>query len=313
MIMRDRCVLVTGAGGFVGGHLCRALHAKGARVVGLARSQDVLKRYVGEQHVIDISDREKVLELIQNIRPDMVVHLAAAKNRSIDIPEYRAGYEANLLGALNLVEACQKLLSLTRFVYLGTCEEYGQQAVPFDESSRELPVSAYGVTKLAVTQLLLALARARGFPAVILRPTVVYGPGQDVDMFLSALIKSLVSGQSFGMTHGKQTRDFVFIDDMVSAIMRALDAPDIRGQVINISSALPVRIDELARKVALLIGPEAVDLLDFGARECRQGEAMDYWASNSRARELLGWSPNVLLEDGLRQTIFHFRAGIQNG
>lgn len=312
MNMRDRCVLVTGAGGFVGGHLCQALHAQGARVVGFVRSHGALKRHVGEQHVIDISDRERVLELIQDIRPDMVVHLAAAKNRSVDMPEYRAGYEANLLGALNLVEACQELTALTRFVFLGTCEEYGQQAAPFDESSREFPVSAYAVTKLAVTQLLQALARAHGFPAVILRPTIVYGPGQDVSMFLSALIKSLVSGERFGMTRGEQTRDFVFIDDMVSAIMRALEAPDALGRVINVSSALPVRIDKLARKVASLIGSGAESLLDFDARDYRHGEAMDYWASNSRAKELLDWSPNVLLEDGLRQTISSFRAEMLN-
>jgi nucleoside-diphosphate-sugar epimerase len=243
----------------------------------------------------------------------MVVHLAAAKNRSVEMPEYRAGYEANLLGTLNLVEACQESTALTRFVYLGTCEEYGQQAAPFDESSREMPVSAYAVTKLAVTQLLQALARARGFPAIILRPTVVYGPGQNVDMFLSALIKSLVSGQRFGMTRGEQTRDFVFIDDMVNAIMRALVAPNIQGLVINVSCALPVRIDDLARKVARLVGTGAESLLDFGARECRQGEAMDYWASNSRAKALLDWSPNVLLDDGLRQTISSFRAEMLNG
>lgn len=310
--MRDKCVLVTGAGGFVGSHLCQALYAQGARVVGFVRSHGARKQNVAEQHVVDISDRGRVLKLIQNIRPDMVVHLAAAKNRSIDMAEYRAGYETNLLGSLNLIEACQELTTLTKFVYLGTCEEYGQQPAPFNESCRESPVSAYAVTKLAVTQLLQAFARARGFPAVILRPTIVYGPGQDVDMFLSALIKSLVSGEQFEMTRGEQTRDFLFIDDMVNAIMRALEVPETLGQVINVSSAFPVRIDELARKVARLIGHGAESLLDFGARGYRQGEAMDYWASNLRAKELLDWTPSVLLEDGLRQTISHFRAEILN-
>jgi dTDP-glucose 4,6-dehydratase len=94
--------------------------------------------------------------------------------------------------------------------------------------------------------------------------------------------------------------------------MLSLEAPAALGRVINISSALPVRIDELARKVASLIGSGAESLLDFGALDYRRGEAMDYWASNSRAKKLLEWSPNVLLKDGLRQTISSFHAKILN-
>lgn len=310
MSLREKRVLVTGAGGFVGAHLCRVLHAQGAtQVVGFTRGRNACARHVAEQHMVDISDRLRLRQLVQSVQPELVVHLAAAKNRGLGQADYRVAYETNLLGSLNLIEACEELTALGRFVFLGTWDEYGQHPAPFDESSRELPVSAYGVTKLAVTQLLQTLARARGFPAVILRPSIAYGPGQGTDMFLPALIKALVSGEKFRMSRGEQTRDFLYIDDLVNAIVRALDANAVQGRVINICSASPVRIDALARKAARLIGPEAERMLDFGARDYRPGEGMDYRAGNSLARTLLGWAPEVPLEAGLRQTIEYFRAG----
>lgn len=306
--LQNKRVLVTGASGFVGSPLCQALKARGALVTGFVRSPASAVQYsFVEQRVGDISDRTQVRQLVQDIQPDLVVHLAAAKNRSLDLPGYRSGYETNLLGALNLIEACQELTSLVRFVFLGSCEEYGRLTAPFDESSRECPVSAYAVTKLAVTQLLETFARSNGFPAVILRPSVVYGPGQNTDMFLPSLIKALVSGERFGMSLGEQTRDFLYIDDLVTAILQALSVPDVQGQVINVSSALPIRIDDLAKKTARLIGKETETLLDLGARGYRPGEAMNYWASNLRAQKLLNWAPCVSLEDGLRRTIAYFR------
>ena len=309
MSLQEKRVLVTCAGGFVGSHLCRALHAQGIhQVVGLGRSRSVHEQHFAEQHVVDIADRVWVRQLVQDVRPDLVVHLAASKNRGFDLADYRAGYETNLFGSLNLIEACQGLPTLTRFVFLGAWDEYGELAVPFDESSRELPVSAYGVSKLAATQFLQALARVRGFPAVILRPSIAYGPGQGGDMFLAGLIKALVSGERFAMSQGEQTRDFVYIDDLINAILRALNAPAVQGRVINICSGVPVRIDAVARKVAHLVAPEAQRLIDFGALDYRPGEGMNCWANNSLAAALLDWVPLVSLEDGLRQTIDHFRA-----
>ena len=311
--LQEKRVLVTGASGFVGSHLSRVLYAEGARVVGFVRERTTRKEYLIDQHVLDMSDRVRVRQLVQEVHPELVVHLAASKNRTIDQAEYRSGYDANLFGTLNLIEACRELNHLVRFMFLGSCEEYGYQPTPFDESVRESPVSVYGVTKLAVTQLLQTLARAKGFPAVILRPSIVYGPGQTAEMFLPALIQTLLKGERFAMSQGTQTRDFVYVDDLVNAIVLALNAPGIQGQVINVSSAIPIRIDDLARKAARLIAPNAEKLLDFGSRPCRPGEAMNYWAKNLRAETLLGWEPHISLEDGLLQTIAYFRATTSAG
>jgi UDP-glucose 4-epimerase len=307
MNFRNKRVLVTGAGGFVGSRLCKALHRQGALVSGFVRRPPAEKQDAFTAHVVDMSDRSRIRQLVDEIQPELAVHLAADKNRSPDLAAYRASYETNVLGSLNLIEACEERKTLEKFVFIGSCEEYGAQAAPFEESCREAPVSAYGVTKLATTQLLQTFATARRFLAVILRPSIVFGPGQAPDMFLPALIRTLLSGQRFAMTAGDQTRDFVYVDDLVDAILQAMGAPAAQGEIINISSAQPIRIRDIAKMAAALIGPEAERLIDFGARDCRPGEALDYWAGNERAKTMLNWQPATPLEDALRQTIGHFR------
>jgi nucleoside-diphosphate-sugar epimerase len=183
--------------------------------------------------------------------------------------------------------------------------------VPFKESDKEVPITAYGASKLAVTELLRALSRSNRFPSVTLRPTIAYGPGQDDSMFLPALIRALVEGRNFDMSLGEQTRDFIYVDDLVKAIIRALVTPGICGDVINISSASPIRIDALAKMTANMLGDETGKLLKFGAKDYRRADTMEYWASNTLAKRLLGWSPRVSLEEGVKQTISYFKAAAQ--
>lgn len=301
-------VLVTGASGFIGRHLCKSLKKKGINVIALSRSGQCKELDATQQYGLDLRDRVNVREFIQYTKPRYVVHLAAMKGRSIVPSEYRFAYDANWLSSFNLVEACNEVGTLRRFVFLGSTDEYGRLAPPFIEQSREAPTTSYGLSKLAATQLLQTFARSCDFPAVILRPTIAYGPQQGSDMFLSAMIQALVCGERFAMTLGEQTRDYVYIDDLISAIISALlVGNEVCGQLINISSGVPLRVKDLANMVARIVGNEAFELLDFGARDYRQGEAMEYWSNNDLAEVLLNWKPLVSLENGLRQTIHSFQ------
>ena len=307
MSLKNKRVLVTGAGGFIGKHLCKALFKEDASIVGLVRVV-AHNKYLSEQYAVDILDKAKTKKIIKDVQPDFVVHLAANKNRGVDAKAYREGYETNFIGSRNLIEACQSLVSLSRFVFLGSSDEYGQLPVPFVETVREAPVNAYGASKLAVTHMLQTLARSNGFPCVILRPTIAYGPAQDIGMFLPAMITTLVAGNMFEMSPGAQTRDFVYIDDLIDAILRALVVPDVLGNLINVSSAIPIRISELSRMTAKMITSKSEHLLAFGARNYRSGEAMHYWATNLKAKQMLEWQPTIQLEEGLRKTIDYFQA-----
>jgi UDP-glucose 4-epimerase len=298
-----RRAVLTGATGFIGRRLVRALRRCGVAVTALVRAPEG----VGEADdaiVLELLDRDAVARALRGARPDYVVHLARLQG---DPSAVWGGYEANVRAAINLLEASRTVSGLRRFVSLGSCEEYGPIDVPFQEFEQERPLTDYGLAKLAVTQLLRA-ASFSGFPAVVLRPTVVYGPGQKPLMFVPSLIASLLAGQPFPMSAGEQSRDLVFVDDLVEAILAALLERDVVGAVINVSSAEPIRILDLAKLVARLIGGSTQKLLEPGRLPYPPEGAMNYYASNEHALSLLRWRPAVALEDGLRRTIDDFRS-----
>jgi UDP-glucose 4-epimerase len=307
MKFNSKRILVTGANGFIGRHLCKTLYSSGAYVFGMVRQIHKNECYLSEQYTANIYDQQAINRVIEEVKPEIVIHLAGEKQRARDIAGYRTNYETNLIGSLNLIEACQKEVNLRAFLYIGSCEEYGLHQPPFDEDMREEPVSTYGVTKLAVTQLLQTLTRVSSFPAIILRPSIVYGPGQSTDMFIPDLIKTLLSGAEFEMTLGEQTRDFVYIDDVLDAIMKACYLESLGGQVVNISSNSPVYINELAKNIANMISPATIKLLKIGAKPYRPSETMNYWANNTLALELLGWKPRVMIDAGLKTTLSCYR------
>lgn len=300
-------VLVTGATGFVGRHLCERLAREGAHVVGLARGP-WLRPLVGvDMRAVDIADAAEVGRTMAEVAPEVVIHLAATRNRGVDSCAFRLGYEVNLLGTLNVMEASKCVPRLDRFIHLGTCEEYGLSEIPFDEGAREAPASSYGVSKLGATQLLQSAAKNWNLPVTILRPTNVYGPGQGEDMFLPALINALLTRQAFSMTPGEQTRDYVYVDDLVEAILCAIKVRVPAGGVVNIGSGQPIRMKEVALQVLLHFGTTAADLLSFD-KDYRKGEVMEYWACTRRASQWLHWETRVALAEGIARTVASFRA-----
>lgn len=306
-------ILVTGANGFVGNHLTRALLATGARVSQIVRAVTPFSGNGGGQIVLDLADRMEVIRVFSSLQPDYVVHLAGSKNRVQDTAQFRGTYDINLLTSLNVIDGCLAIDDFKRLIFLGTCDEYGQVPTPFDETQREMPANAYGLSKLAITQMLSGLFLNRQFPSIVLRPTVIYGPNQNDEMFLSSLIRSLLAKQDFPMTLGEQSRDLVHVDDVVGAINKAVEAGEqVNGAVINIGAGVSYQIKCVANLVANSIHPDGSKYLKLGAVQYRSNEIMDYSVRIARAKELLGWLPTTNLEFGLRNTVAHYSAAIDD-
>ena len=304
-------ILLTGANGFVGLNLTNALVDAGSKVTQVVRFAGSSVNKKCTQIALDLTNRKIVAEIFSNLEPDYVIHLAAIKNRNdIDL-QFRDSYDTNLLISLNVIEACLELPRFKRLVFLGSCDEYGLIASPFNEMQREMPVNAYGLSKLAVTKILSGLYHSRQFPSVVLRPTVIYGPNQGDEMFLSVLIQSLLAQRDFAMTYGEQYRDFVYIDDVVDAIVKSLTAGnEVNGAVINIGAGDSLQVKDVATLVANLIHPNANNHLKFGALPYRSAEVMNYAVNIACAYQLLGWQPTIKLEQGLQQTINHFKSQV---
>ena len=313
-MLRNSHILITGANGFLGRHLSKALLVTGAKVSHFFRSNVSSFHNEETQIALDLTDSKKVKEIISILRPNYVIHLAGTKERVNSGAQFLNSYEINVSISLNVIDACLDLSNFKRLVFLGSCDEYGQAASPYEETQREMPANAYGLSKLAVTKILSGLYQSYQFPSVVLRPTVIYGPNQGNEMFLSALIQSLLAKKDFAMTQGDQFRDFVYVDDVVDAILKAIKAGNqVDGKVFNIGSGGSYQIKKIAFLIANLIFPDAYTNLKFGAVQYRPHEVMDYATNIMRAEQLLGWKPNTQLEQGLQQTINHFRAQVDTG
>lgn len=297
-------VLVTGGSGFIGRHLVRALHAAGAQVhLMLRRPWPELPCH--QIYTGDLRQEAFVTSAVADSQPEVVFHLAASRARSLSAEAFAETIDINLIGSLHLLEGLSHSTGLKNIVMLGTAEEYGCGQVPFREDVREAPVSAYSLSKLGTTHLAQMMAHTKGLPVTVLRPSVAYGPEQREDMFIPAMVCALLRGERFSMTSGEQTRDFIFIDDLVDALMRAsLCAAS--GEVINIGSGKATRIADLVDKVEHLT--RARGLAQRGAIAYRPGEAMQYQLDIRKAERLLDWRPLTSLEHGLRQTVDWYRA-----
>ncbi len=289
-------VLVTGADGFLGRHLVRALaNTPGRRVVhGLVRRRPARPFRGVRYHVADILDEPALRRLIRAARPRVVFHLAGITRRG----DPRL-VEVNALGTLALMRALAGS-SVRQVVLAGTCEVYGDNPAPFRETQCPRPLSAYARSKRAAEEIVLSLGKELGIPVTILRLSLVYGPGQKGGMFMPDLVRAARSGRSFPMTRGGQRRDFLHVADAAHAFIRAGFRPSARGLVVNVAFGKSIRLLRLARLAEHRTGRRFVR---SGAVPYRRGEIFDYRVDVSRARKVLGWRAGIPPDAGLANLV----------
>ncbi len=297
----DQRVLVTGAGGFLGGWLCSHLRGLGATVHGTVRDRAAPTGV--HAHAVDLRDASAVRACFDLVEPSLVFHLAAPVNLSRD-PAAFLDLRAGILDATHHV-ASSCLRHGSRLVSAGTCEEYGDLPAPFREDDRPRPVSAYSCLKLAATQWLLTLHRLSGLRVTVVRPFLTYGPGQPAGRLIPSAIRAAVDGQAFAITDGRQTREVNYVDDMVRGIALAA-APRAEGVLLNMGGGSEHGVRDLAATVFRLAGADP-SLVKAGALPRRGGEVERFYGDHTRAGELLGHQPVVTLEAGLEETIRHAR------
>ena len=292
-------ILITGGSGFIGKHLRKKLSDYGAIISIIDKNP----AHVKSANVIqcDICDYENLKSAIQDISPEIVFHLAAYIDRTSEFNVIRKMIDVNLIGTLNLLESLKDFSSCQSIVIAGTSEEYGNNQAPFKEDCREDPVSPYSFSKVCVSYLSKMLFNVYKFPIVVLRPTLAYGPGQEETMFIPALIKTLLRNESFMMTPGEQTRDFIYIDDLVDAYVKAGISDGYFGEIFNIGSGKPYKLKDMAYRIASLLNKES--LLEVGAKDYRKAEIMSYYADISKAKSCLNWMPQIDIDEGLKRTV----------
>lgn len=303
-------VLVTGAGGFIGSHLCERLLAEGALVRAL-----VHYNALGSRGWLDTVQGGPDLEVVSGDVADgvwltqamtgcqVVFHLAAL----IGIPySYQAPdsyVRTNVQGTLNVLQAA-RACSLERVVHTSTSEVYGSaRYVPIDEKHPLQAQSPYAATKIAADKLAESFACSFELPVVTVRPFNTFGPRQSARAVVPAIITQALTRNEIRLGDTWPTRDLNFVADTVSGFLRAGEAPGAVGQVINLGSGRDVSIGDLAATILRIMGCSLPIVGDAARVRPRGSEVERLCAENHKAREILGWQPQHTLEDGLRKTI----------
>ena len=306
----NKKVLITGATGFIGKHLLRKLLLENDNVSCFDVQFNELFLSEFEKHIQifqgNLSNEADISSCVKKSNPYYVFHLAGAKNRSNNQTSFSINHEINYVGTYNLLNALSGINNLSHVITLGTIEEYGNANPPFAEDSNELPTSHYGLSKLAATKLSLAFYNEYQLPITILRPSIAFGPGQGIEMFIPAIIRSIQNNKVFNMTGGEQLRDFIFISDLIDAMMKTASSNKVIGHIVNIGAGHSITIKETANQISSMMSRE--DLIKIGAIPYRSTETMNYSVVIDKATSMLGWYPKVSMLDGLLKTIESFKS-----
>jgi UDP-glucose 4-epimerase len=286
-------VLVTGANGFIGSHLCRRLLAAGASVHGVYRSAPVGDEGNVRWWRTDLGDAASVRTLVADLEPDLVFHLAGFVSGDRSRDAVLPALQSNLVGTVNLLAALAET-GCRRVVVAGSMEE------PDPGNALAVPQSPYAAAKSAASAYARMFHALYGVPVVIARIFMVYGPGQrDLHKLVPYVTLSLLRGEMPQLSSGSRLVDWIYVDDVVDGLLTAAQAGDAVGGTFDLGSGTFKSVRDVALQLSEIIDPGA--RLAFGDLPDRPLEAVRS-ANVSETLEQLGWAPSVSLEDGLART-----------
>jgi len=306
-------IFITGCAGFIGSHLAEALLRQGRQIIGLDNFDPYYPRLLKERNLAaikkiaefpffegDIRDNQLLAQILAKHKPDAVVHIAALAGVRPSVAAPDRYMDVNVTGTARLLEAVRRA-NIKRLIFASSSSVYGgANTLPFSEDQPiASPLSPYAASKIAGEALCHTYHHLYKMPTIILRFFTVYGPRQRPDLAIRKFTECILAGQPIPLFgDGTSSRDYTYIDDVVRGIIAALDS-HLAWAIINLGSHQPVTLNQLVETLQQLLGkPAPIEYLPP-----QQGDMPHTYADIRRARELLGWKPQISLEEGLQRFV----------
>ena len=253
----------------------------------------------------DILDEKLAMKTAEGI--DVMVHLAASTGVGPSVEHPREDMEVNVIGTFNMLEAARQR-TVKRFVFASSGASLGKVEPPMHEQLAPHPVSPYGASKLAGEAYCSAYYRTFGIETIGLRFGNVYGPGSShKNSVIAKFIRQAMRGEILEIYgDGKQTRDFIYIDDLIQAICLAATRDGIGGETFQIASNAETTVSDLVDKLLPILGDSGFNDIEVRQAEPRLGDVRRNFSDTSKAQEMLGWQAKVHLSNGLKRTVEWF-------
>jgi len=307
-------VLVTGATGFVGANVAMRLLREGHEVHAPVRAESNKWRIAEVEnelnlHEVDLRDFLAVKKMVEEIKPEIIMHLATYGAYPTRQTEFEKIFETNYFGTANLVRACDSV-EYECFINTSSSSEYGLTDKKMAEGDLPKPVNYYGATKTAATVFCQTHARISGKPIITTRLFSVYGPWEEPSRLVPLALKSCIKGEKLALGDGKTKRDFIYTVDVENAYLELMTRADLTGEILNIGTGTQYAVREMVEMIAKKSGADSA-LLEWGKLPTRNLEAENWVADMRKAHRILKWRAKESLESGVEKSVEWMRKNLQ--
>ena len=305
-------VLVTGAGGFIGSHLIERLLDLGADVKGFVRYNSrndwglleiIPPQKLDSLQIVsgDLQDFDAVFSAVRDV--DVIFHLGSLISIPYSYIRPRDTIENNILSTLNILTAARDL-GVEKVVHTSSSEVYGTALyVPIDEKHPLQGQSPYSASKIGADKIAESFYCSFDLPVATIRPFNTYGPRQSARAIIPTIITQAIEQEKIKLGSLFPTRDYTFVKDTVNGFISTAESKSSIGEVINIGSNFEISMGDLAQRISSLLNKDIEITQDSSRVRPLKSEVKRLWCDNAKAKRLLGWEPQVSLDEGLKETI----------
>jgi len=310
---RMSIILISGATGFVGANLTRYLVKEGFEVhifvrksSNLWRIEDILSQV--KVHTVDLTDKRMVSSAVEEVKPEVIFHLATAGIYGGVHPDERSAIETNFIGTINLINGCNKI-GYKCFVNTGSSSEYGRKEKPMNETDICEPNTLYGITKLASSLYAKNEGMKNGKPILTLRLFSPFGPYDDSRRLISYAILNSLRNKNLELSNPNSVRDYIFVEDVITAYLKCMEkAEDCKGEIFNIGSGIQRKVSEVINVIQEKTGSKLEPM--WGKIAGRDYDPEVWQADITKARKYLNWYPKYTFTEGIERTVKWFKENI---